>query len=120
MNDFSNLPTRVDDNSYFAYCDKIAATNHFETIWSISDIDLEAPHPFANAKFVRYKTSYFWRDFSHENETDIILRKAIPGPTWLDLWRVANALIIETGDLHHIYIEAFAPSDDSLNLITGS
>jgi hypothetical protein len=42
------------------------------------------------------------------------------GLTWLDLYILADALIRESGDLHHIYIEAFVKEGNDLILHTGS
>lgn len=89
------------------YYSKIQTANNFESIWSIYEVDsLEADHPFREAKEVRYHG----------------LSKEIEGPTWLDLYRVADSLVLESEDLHHVFIENFRPTKNGnvLVLQTGS
>jgi len=46
--------------------------------------------------------------------------KVLDSPTWLELCVVANEMIIATGDLHHIYLEAVmvSTSRDSKQALT--
>jgi len=86
----------------------------FKSIWSLNHNDFDKPHPFVNAKFVRYE--------DHWGDKVGAIKVAIPGPTWLDLWRAAEELIVASGDGHHAFVEAFAPTldGDTLDLVTGS
>jgi hypothetical protein len=40
--------------------------------------------------------------------------------TWLDLYKIADDLIEQSGDNHHIFIEGFDYDNGDLYLITGS
>ena len=82
-----------------------------DTIWSITDVDnLGDPHPYQGAKYVTYRD--FWND--------AIVTKAINGNTWAALYIAANACIRDSGDDHHVFIEGFKQSGESLSLYTGS
>lgn len=82
-----------------------------DTIWSITDVDnLGDPHPYEGAKYVTYRD--FWND--------AIVTKAINGKTWAALYIAANACIRDSGDDHHVFIEGFKQSGESLSLYTGS
>jgi hypothetical protein len=103
-----------DDRAY------TSKTEHFEkvqeelgvsAIWSMYEVDdLNAPHPFEGAKEVVYR--------SHWGPKPVHV--AINGLTWAALYVAADAVIRDSGDTHHIFIEHFARSGDSLILSTGS
>lgn len=48
----------------------------------------------------------------------------VENPTWMELWKAAETLILKSGDMHHIYIENFRPkikdNGSFLFLVTGS
>jgi hypothetical protein len=89
-----------------------------ETIWSIynddeyGEIKFGNPHPFGDNAVIRHKCDVF----GPYNEL-----VEIKGKTWGDVWVAANKAIVQSDDLHHIYIEGFkqGPAGE-LRLITGS
>ena len=87
-------------------------TEHgLDAIWSITEVDnLFVPHPYEGVKYVFYKG--FWGEG--------IVTQAIHGNTWAALYVAANACIRDSGDEHHVFIEDFRKSGDTLLLTTGS
>jgi len=82
-----------------------------DTIWSVTEVDnLSEPHPYEGVKYVTYKR--FWGEG--------VVTQAIHGNTWAALYVAANACIRDSGDEHHVYIEDFRKSGDTLLLTTGS
>jgi hypothetical protein len=82
-----------------------------DAVWSVSEVkDLNERHSFEGAKEVVYR--------NHWGEKTI--RVPIYGWTWAALYVAANAAIRDSGDDHHIFIEHFHRSGDSLILSTGS
>ncbi len=82
-----------------------------DSIWSITEVDnLSDPHPYEGVKYVTYKR--FWGEG--------IVTQAIHGNTWAALYVAANACIRDSGDDHHVFIEDFRKSGDTLLLTTGS
>jgi hypothetical protein len=88
------------------------------------EVDLYEYHNYIDANTMIYR-NYFTIDMYDniidENEplTIQITNKKIK---WGDLYDLADKLINESGDTHHIFIEGFEynPNDKSLILITGS
>ena len=82
-----------------------------DTIWSITEVDnLSDNHPYEGAKYVSYKDHW----------GNGVVTQAIHGNTWAALYVAANACIRDSGDEHHIFIEDFRKSGDTLLLTTGS
>jgi len=82
-----------------------------DAIWSVTEVDnLSEPHPYEGVKYVTYKR--FWGEG--------IVTQAIHGNTWAALYVAANACIRDSGDDHHVFIEDFRKSGDTLLLTTGS
>jgi len=82
-----------------------------DAIWSVTEVDnLSEPHPFEGVKYVTYKR--FWGEG--------VVTQAIHGNTWAALYVAANACIRDSGDDHHVFIEDFRKSGDTLLLTTGS
>lgn len=82
--------------------------------WSIYEVDnLSDRHPYAGADRVVYR--------NHWGSEAVSV--SINGLTWAALWVAANAAIRDSGDNHHVYIEAFEPDAEdprTLVLVTGS
>ena len=97
----------------FDYFSQVREELGLSTVWSIYEVDnLSERHPFEGAKKVIYRAYG-----SGDQEVAII------GSTWAALYVAANKLIRDSGDNHHIYIEAFQQSSISpeiLMLSTGS
>jgi hypothetical protein len=86
---------------------RIAEANGFKSIWSMFEVSDFSAVRFPRAKFVEYCGK----------------RRAIEGEgNWVDVWRAADALMEESGDTHHVFIESFHPIEDEtvLQLGTGS
>ena len=82
-----------------------------DAIWSVTEVDnLSEPHPYEGVKYVTYKR--FWGEG--------VVTQAIHGNTWAALYVAANACIRDSGDDHHVFIEDFRKSGDTLLLTTGS
>jgi hypothetical protein len=80
-------------------------------IWSITEVEnLSDNHPYEDVEYVSYK--------DHWGKG--IVTKAINGNTWAALYVAANACIRDSGDKHHVFIEDFRKSGDTLVLSTGS
>jgi hypothetical protein len=83
-------------------------------IWSIGDVvdftQIAFPETIKNIHY-----NIHWGSIG---PVSIAVNKA--GLTWLDLYVIADALILESNDLHHVCIEAFIKKGNDLYLITGS
>jgi len=85
-----------------------------QAVWSIGDVV-----DFTEVAFPEtIKTIYYNLHWGSGGPVSITVNKA--GLTWLDLYVLADALIIDSGDLHHIYIESFIKKGNDLYLYTGS
>ena len=90
----------------------------FKTVWSIYDEDgygeikFGNDHPFGENAVIRHKCDVF-------GPYDVTV--PIKGKRWGDVWAAADKAILESEDLHHIYIEGFEVNDaGELELVTGS
>lgn len=105
------------DNSAFDakmdYYGEFKSENGLRSIWSMYELPVHGfleKHPYPSDSFVCYTDH--WGDG----------RKHYPvmGPTWGDVYRAADLAIRESGDDHHIFIEAFRVKGNELHLSTGS
>jgi hypothetical protein len=84
-----------------------------DAIWSIYEVDnLSERHPFEGA------TKVIYRAFDSGDQ-----EVAINGSTWAALYVAGNALIRDSGDNHHVFIEQFKQSSinpEILFMTTGS
>lgn len=80
----------------------IAKMHKLKTTWSMYEVtDMSAEHPYKGATVLVHK---------HHNGTRGI-EVAIKGNRWYDLYVAADAAIIESGDMHHSFIEGFTTND---------
>ncbi len=97
----------------FNYYETVREELGLSAIWSIYEVkNLSEPHPFKGAKIVSYKV-YQGNEYQVE----------INGLTWAALFVAANAVIRDSRDGHHIFIEHFDQSrtnPEILSLSTGS
>ena len=101
---------QIKDRRYDHY-NQVKKDLGLDAIWSVTEIDnLNEPHPYEGVKYVTYKK--FWGEG--------IVTQAINGNTWAALYVAANACIRDSGDDHHVFIEDFRKSGDTLLLTTGS
>lgn len=92
------------DNSAFDikmdYFDRVREELGLSATWSVYEVDnLSDRHPFEGVTKVVYRA---YGSGDHE--------VAINGATWLALYVAANALIRDSGDDHHSFIEGFTQS----------
>ncbi len=99
------------DNSSFDlkmdYYREFQRDHGLETIWSVYELPVHGflrDHPFPSDAFVVYKDQHC----------------AIYGQTWADVYRAADQCILNSGDLHHIFIENFELWGKEVRLTTGS
>jgi len=98
------------DQQYKVY-DQVRNDLGLTAIWSIYEVaDLSKPHTYSGAKYVSYK--------DHWGKG--IVTQAINGNTWADLYVAADRCIRDSGDVHHVFIEDFRKSGNTLLLTTGS
>ena len=101
---------QASDRKYDHY-DQVKTDLGLTTTWSITEVDnLNDNHPYLGAKYVSYKDHW----------GNGVVTQAINGNTWAALYVAANACIRDSGDQHHVYIEDFRKSGDTLLLTTGS
>jgi hypothetical protein len=104
----------ADDAAFKAkmeYYDSVKKQLALFTIWSIFEVDdIDSQHPYRGAQTLVYK--------DHWGEKPVYV--PIGGATWADLWVAADAAIEDSGDNHHVFIEAFKQAGDELFLTTGS
>jgi hypothetical protein len=97
----------------FDYYNQVREDLGLNAVWSIFEVDnLSERHPFEGVTKVIYRA---YGSGDHE--------VAINGSTWAALYVAGNALIRDSGDEHHIYIEEFKQSSIDptiLFLSTGS
>ena len=97
----------------FDYFNQVREELGLDAVWSIYEVDnLSERHPFEGVKKVIYRA---YGSGDHE--------VAINGSTWAALYVAGNALIRDSGDGHHVYIEDFSQSSidpEILFMSTGS
>jgi len=90
------------------YYGRFKAENKLEAIWSMYEIEEHGflrDHPYASDAFVCYQGGHV----------------PVFGSTWGDVYRAADWAIRNSGDQHHIFIEAFElRNGNELHLVTGS
>lgn len=88
--------------------------NHFslKTVWTtdVQSSKMNEPTPHGDIEKISY----------HNRE--IAVSASDKKMTWLDLWKIADALIMEDKDTNHIFIENFLyyPDTKTLEIVTGS
>lgn len=98
-----------EDNAYSlksAMLDKLQDEHGFKSIWSISEVaDMNAIFGYVEA-------------VEYEGNTEIVGTEV----TWLQLWAIADRLIKQSGDFHHIFVENFHKKNGDIvhKLVTGS
>jgi hypothetical protein len=91
-----------------AYYNRFKADNKLEAIWSMYEIGEHG----------------FLRDHPYPSDASVYYQgEIVPvfGFTWGDVYRAADWAIRNSGDAHHIFIEAFeSRNGNELHLVTGS
>lgn len=96
-----------------AYYDKIRNDNLFLSRWSIYEIDdVFQPSHVVGATKIVYST---WDGDPQEAELD-------PSHTytWIELWSIADKMVRDSGDRHHVFVEKFSLKDGVVKLLCGS
>lgn len=93
--------------SKMQYYGEVRSLQKFISEWSNNVVEVNGfDQPFA-AGIVQVK---------YASEDAIILED----PSWLDMWKAADTLIRQSGDMHHIFVENFVLDGDTYQLKTGS
>jgi hypothetical protein len=104
-----------DFDAKFVHFDIIKDRSKFRSIWSIYDVTNIFDFTGLKAENLVYKDHW-----GH----DRAIKVPLPGGNlqWWDLWSAAEKAIIESEDMHHVFIEDFQKSKDgkTLFLRTGS
>ena len=97
-----------DFESKMDYYHEWQSANQLAAIWSVYDTPIHgflADHPYPSDAFVCYQGGHV----------------PVFGATWGDVYRAADWAIRNSGDSHHIFIEAFElRNGNELHLVTGS
>ena len=95
-------------DSKMDYFRRFQTEHKLQSIWSIYELDEHGflqDHPYASDAFVCYQGGHV----------------PVFGSTWGDIYRAADWAIRNSGDQHHIFIEAFElRNGNELHLVTGS
>lgn len=115
VDDNIEIPTSPSIQEKIDYFQSVKDTNKDTiqvSIWSIFDV----------MEFDKVVFSGTGMDLLYIRNFGKEVQIALPeNPTWLDMWKAADFVIRESGDLHHIYIEQFRKLDDTtIELVTGS
>lgn len=110
----NDIPLDIDDDSdtdaLFDWLSTIAGENNLSSVWSMMDIRDFTAVPFPDVTRLEYDGGW-----GEAGGVDLP-----PHATWLDLWKAADALIANSGDDHHVFIEEFELVEGDLYLHTGS
>ncbi len=90
------------------YFNRFQEEQQLTSIWSmyeLDELDFLQHHPYPSDAFVVYHGGHV----------------PVSGSTWGDIYRAADQAIRNSGDQHHIFIEAFElRNGNELHLVTGS
>jgi hypothetical protein len=106
----------AEDKAFFEemdYFDTYGKTFGAQSRWSIYDegIKMGNEHPFGDNVKIRHKCDIY----------DYDVTVPVKGSKWGDVWVAADKAIVQSEDLHHIFIEGFEKnSNGELELHTGS
>lgn len=90
---------------------KIQEENNLFANWSyyeISPSDINKKHFFKNITSISYEG------------ITIPFNKTNKPKTWLDLWKISDQIMRQSGDTHHCFLEGWNFQDGNLDVITGS
>lgn len=97
---------------------KVRETNKLETYWSMEmpknlegKVDFNIPYP-VEVKKVLYTETSGW---GHSNIVNLPEK-----PTYLDVYKAVNKAIVNSGDLHHVFIEGLHHGNVGSIIVTGS
>lgn len=94
--------------------EQVRASLGLSAVWSMYEVgDMDQPHAFQGALQVAY--------LDHWGDKPVYVQ--IHGPLWRDLYAAADMAIRDSGDTHHVFVEAFRVNKQQprqLLLTTGS
>ncbi len=96
----------------------IQLKNNFKSVWSMYAVDDFSEVPYPQVTELVY-ANYWGKDIKSKPPA---IKIPLRDKSWLGLWAAADEAIKKSGDFHHIYIEAFKPTNDgkTLTLYCGS
>ena len=105
------LDTDTFDQKY-RYFDTVKKDNSLKSVWSIYEVENIHELSGLNGETLRYG--------DHWGEGTVVI--PLPGGNlqWWDLWAAADKAIAQSGDSHHVFIEAFYKKGNDIYLSTGS
>lgn len=77
-------------------------------IWSMHPFDISATIPPATSHNLGPVHTIVYRDHWGDQEA----RESVDGNTWRDLYLAADRCIRDSGDHHHVFIEALKPGQE--------
>lgn len=88
------------------FYDNIAEIHVFKTVWAIFDVLDFNEQPFPHMKSICYNGNHGYPG-SYAFEST---------PTWIDIWKAVDSLVVESHDLRHIFIEEI--KDEGLGMFS--
>lgn len=102
-----------DINEKIEWYGRIQIEHGLSTVWSDFSVYDFNKVPFPEAKSMAYQ--YMRSGWGEDNDAPVPANA-----TWLDLWKVANELVLHSRDLHHIFVERLELQGSVLVLMCGS
>ena len=101
--------------SHVQYSAETADEKHglVHSVWTIDEVTFTDPHPYPGAQTLSYIA------FGDPEAINVV----IEGPTWLDLWKAADAVLGRSGEELHRFVQGFRQDEYEprlLHLQTGS
>ena len=104
------------DNAITGF-DKIQTENKFKSVWSMWDEVSPAEMEGGKECDLQIKEIIYDASFGNNKLT----HKVDKALSWLEVWNVCDKLIMQSGDLHHVFIEDLVDNGNGkFELVTGS
>lgn len=128
-----SLATEIRDQEFLDqidYFNEVREEQNLNTVWSIHEVkDITAKCP-VNVKMKKVVYETVSADATQEDlmldlqdggkRASVQYTSFVAGDTWLDLWKAAESVVMQSGT-HHRYIEDFEINNDgTIDLTTGS
>lgn len=97
---------------------KISEKHKLQTIWSMYEI----PASKMTKEFINEDISEIEYDGGCGTKQSFKITKDNKPKNWVEFWKIADKLIMQSGDTHHIFIEdaTYEPKTKKLKISTGS
>ena len=107
---YDDMPDEAFDE-HFKWLDNIAEKNGIsQAIWSADNVDFDTVAFPVTVKRIRHLTCWCPETYA----------EVPPNATWLDVWKILDDLICESGDSDHCFIETFDIDGDTVRVFFGS